>query len=417
MVNGAHRSPGGPDRRVRALSLARFPTRGFLRFWRVAVLLGWLGLGSLALHRSETPEVLGRWSTAYAALLGAALVLCIGLSLASRPASLARIQARSREALLLAAAFGFALLAAEILLRVFDPIGLGYYTAMSEYAKDRVPDPVVSYRQPPSTTHRYQGVEVRYNEAGLRDRPIAPKADREWRVLMLGDSLVFGWGVEQEKTFSALLEGLLSEQLHRPVRVINAGVCSYNTVTQLAWLRQDGLDLHPDLVVLVYATNDIAPIDAVWARKDGEPSERPFTQRAMSVLSHSWLYKVVEHARRIRTPEGHPGDAGWQASMQALRDLARETQAHGMGMATFFWVWRLDDVQSQLLAAMRSALAPTFVEPVAGWYPDEPVSRWYNSSADHHPNAQAHAVAARRMLESLRAQHLLPEPSPALAGD
>jgi lysophospholipase L1-like esterase len=380
------------------------------------VLLGWLALGALALHRSDAAEVFGRWSVAYAALLGAALALCIGLSLAGRPASLARIQSRSREALLLALAFGLALLVAELYLRVFDPIGLVYYTAMREYAKDRVPDPVLSYRQAPSTTHRYQGVEVRYNEAGLRDGPIAPKADREWRVLMLGDSLVFGWGVEQEKTFSAVLERLLAEELHRPVRVINAGVCSYNTVTELAWLRRDGLALQPDLVVLVYVTNDIAPIDAVWARKDGAPSERPFTQRAMSLLSHSWLYELVDHARRIRTPEGYPGDAGWQASMQALRDLVRETQAHGMGMATFFWAWRLDDVQSQLLAAVRSALVPTFVEPIAGWYPDEPVSRWYNSSADHHPNAQAHAVAARRMLESLRAQRLLPEPSPALAG-
>jgi hypothetical protein len=136
----------------------------------------------------------------------------------------------------------------------------------------------------------------------------------------------------------------------------------------------------------------------------------------MSSFSGSWLYKLVEHARRIRTPEGSPGDAGWQASMQALRELVRETQAHGLGMATYFWVWRLDEVQSQLLAAMRSALAPTSVEPTASWYPEEPVSRWYNSAADHHPNAEAHAVAARRMLESLRAQNLLPETSSTVAG-
>jgi lysophospholipase L1-like esterase len=390
------------------------PTWGFRLFWRSAVLLSWLGLAALALHRSATPEVLGRWSPAYAAFLGMALALCIGLALVSRRASLARIQARSGEALLLAGAFGFALLSAELYLRVFDPIGLDYYTELLKYAKDRVPDPVVSYRHPPSTTHRYQGVEVRYNEAGLRDRPIAPKADREWRVLMLGDSLVFGWGVEQERIFSAELEELLAEDLQRPVRVINAGVCSYNTVTQLAWLRRDGLGLEPDLVVLVYATNDIGPIDAVWARRHEDPASQPFTHRAMSVLSRSWLYKLGEHVRRARTPEGFPGDAGWQASMQALRELVRETQAHGIGMATYLWAWRLDELQNQLLAAMRSALTPTRVEPVADWY-DEPVSRWYNSAADHHPNSEAHAVAAQRMLESLRAQGLLPGAPPALA--
>ena len=59
--------------------------------------------------------------------------------------------------------------------------------------------------RPGSTTQRYQGVGLRYNETGLRDDPIGPKADGEFRVIVLGDAITLGWGVEPAATFPAVL--------------------------------------------------------------------------------------------------------------------------------------------------------------------------------------------------------------------
>lgn len=398
------------------MSESATPTAGLRLFWACATLLAWAAFAALAQHRSEDPALLGRYSSSYARLLAVLLVACAGLTLANAPRLLARIQARRRELLLLPVSVVVALLVAELFLRAFDPIGISYYAEMARYAKDRVPDPVLLYRHPRSTTRRYQGVEVRYNEAGLRDDPISPKADGEWRVLVLGDSIAFGWGVEQEKTFSSVLQRLLAEELHRPVRVINTGVCSYNTVMELAWLREHGYALQPDLILLVYVTNDVAPSAQIWSSADGGSDQGPpLTHVALSLLRPAWLYRLLVHVRQQRPQRsvpGFPGDPGWEASMQALRALADESRARDLKVAAYLWTWQLDASHAELLGAMREAIAPVAVEETASWFAgEEPLRHWVNSSVDLHPNAEAHALVARRMLESLREQRLLPDGS------
>ena len=49
---------------------------------------------------------------------------------------------------------------------------------------------------------------------------------------MLGDSLTFGWGVEQDESYEYLLEGMLSET--RPTEMINTGHGNYNICLRLA---------------------------------------------------------------------------------------------------------------------------------------------------------------------------------------
>ena len=107
-----------------------------------------------------------------------------------------------------------------------------------------------------------------YNERGLRDRPILPKAEGEYRILALGDSMTFGWGVPQDQIFAFRLEQLLQARLQRPVRVINSGVGAYNTVQEVTYFKQEGVTFQPDLVMLTYVQNDIeenkGPFDP-WA--------------------------------------------------------------------------------------------------------------------------------------------------------
>jgi len=394
------------------MSASSAPTTGFRLFWACATLLAWAAFAALALHRSDAPIVLGRYSPGYAKLLAGVLAACTGLTFANAPWCLARIETWRRELLLVPVSLGVALLGAELFLRLFDPIGISYYAEIARYANDRVPGPELFYHQPRSTTRRYQDVEVRYNEAGLRDDPIAPKADGEWRVLVLGDSVAFGWGVQQEQIFSAVLQRLLAAELQRPVRVINTGVCSYNTVMQLAWLREHGFALQPDLILLSYVTNDVVPAAQVWSEAGGGSGQAPpFTHVAVSLLRRTWLYRLVVHVGKekpLRSVPGLPGDPGWQASMQALRAVVEESQARDLGVAAHLWTWQLDASHAELLAHMRSAMAPVAVEETASWFADGSTGRWFNSAVDRHPNAEAHALAARRILESLRAQQLLP---------
>jgi GDSL-like lipase/acylhydrolase family protein len=95
-------------------------------------------------------------------------------------------------------------------------------------------------------------INVHTNSNGLRDREYAyEKTPGTRRILVIGDSFVWGYGVEQPETFPKVLEARLPH-----VDVINAGVAGYGTDQELLWLRSEGVRYRPDLVILVMCGND-----------------------------------------------------------------------------------------------------------------------------------------------------------------
>jgi lysophospholipase L1-like esterase len=97
---------------------------------------------------------------------------------------------------------------------------------------------------------------VHINENGLRDRQHSYQRQNDIeRILVLGDSFAWGYGVEESERFSQLLE----KSLH--VEVINAGVSGYSTDQELLWYRNEGIKYETDLVILVLAGNDVGDND------------------------------------------------------------------------------------------------------------------------------------------------------------
>ena len=97
---------------------------------------------------------------------------------------------------------------------------------------------------------------VRTNHLGFRSaEPRGDARDERSRILVLGDSFAFGWGVENDETFSAVLErGLASRG--RPAEVWNAGVPGYSADQHYVFLRDEGFALLPDLILLAVCSND-----------------------------------------------------------------------------------------------------------------------------------------------------------------
>lgn len=105
---------------------------------------------------------------------------------------------------------------------------------------------------------------ITINGLGMRGRDVpAEKTPGTFRIICLGDSYVFGWGVREEETFPARLEFHLIN-LRRvagagAVEALNAGVPAYGTEQELDQLREKGPALRPDLVVLGFVLNDALP--------------------------------------------------------------------------------------------------------------------------------------------------------------
>jgi hypothetical protein len=132
------------------------------------------------------------------------------------------------------------------------------------------PDGVLGYALRPDwqavhATDEFE-VTVRTNALALRGAPASvEKPAGTYRVLVLGDSFAFGFGVEDEQAFPAVLERTLAPPPGRErVEVLNAGVAGWSADQYLLFLETRGFALSPDLVLLAVSEND--PGDLAWNR-------------------------------------------------------------------------------------------------------------------------------------------------------
>jgi GDSL-like Lipase/Acylhydrolase family len=376
-------------------------------------LLAWMGT-----HRSEEPAVLGRYSSGYFLLLVALACVATVSLLAHLPSIHRRLLAARNEIALLLVSILASVTMLEAVIRAIDPLGVSYFEEVTRYHLDKVPDPVLVYRHAPHLARTYQGVRVSTNELGFRDRNLEGKQNGELRIMLLGDSVTFGWGVPVEATFARRLEGHLASRLGRPVTTVNTGVGSYNTVQEHAVLKTYAQSVDPDLVVLVYVENDIVPNDPPfdpWLEVSLKAKSPP--QAIQVLLGKSWLYRLG-HFLHLRYRSSSTSLAsldrnarGVTGSMHALGEIAAFCRKHGIGFVTFFYRSTrgpLTRSAADLLSEVRaSGREHGFcVVDVGAWWITGDARAVMNSTVDSHPNARGHEILSNEIANFLLTQGL-----------
>ncbi len=108
--------------------------------------------------------------------------------------------------------------------------------------------------------------EIRINAEGLRGEEVGQKTERLTRLLAIGDSFVFGVGVEDTETFTAVMADQLTE-IGVPAEGLNAGIPAFGVPDAVSWLARRGLALQPDVVILsIFQGNDL--VDASPDREE-----------------------------------------------------------------------------------------------------------------------------------------------------
>jgi len=94
------------------------------------------------------------------------------------------------------------------------------------------------------------------NSSGYRG-PEIEKEKKGFRILALGNSCTFGWGVENEDTWVCLLDKILDSRLNNDnYEVINAGVPGYSSHQGKIEFARKLVDLKPDMVLIMFGWND-----------------------------------------------------------------------------------------------------------------------------------------------------------------
>lgn len=119
-------------------------------------------------------------------------------------------------------------------------------------------DARLAWRQRENFSGRFFGHPVRTNSLGLRAAPIQESARAARRILVLGPSSTFGWGVAEEQTYSGLLERRLRQGGSETV-VVNAGQIGFSAWQGLLFYKQEKRlqALHPQVLVFAYGVNDV----------------------------------------------------------------------------------------------------------------------------------------------------------------
>ena len=149
--------------------------------------------------------------------------------------------------------FTILLLFAELVIRIFYPCPLiPRYVTNSGFGVRVHSSNIVTHH----TTPDYR-IKVQTNSLGIRgDKEITfTKPANVFRVLLLGDSFTFGYGVDVEQTYGALIESTLREKGIN-AEVINLGVSGFGTAEELVMLNKRGLKFDPDLVIVGFCRND-----------------------------------------------------------------------------------------------------------------------------------------------------------------
>ncbi|MEL7044679.1 MAG: hypothetical protein AAGL66_06625, partial [Pseudomonadota bacterium] len=98
------------------------------------------------------------------------------------------------------------------------------------------------------------------NRLGLRGGPIPPKPAGVERLVLVGDSLFFGWKLTEEDRLASVLSELLDRHLpaaSRRLEIVTVALPGWNTVDQDTFLRYHLGRLNPDYIVWSLIRNDL----------------------------------------------------------------------------------------------------------------------------------------------------------------
>ena len=151
-------------------------------------------------------------------------------------------------------------------------------------------DQELLWKLEPNTVFKTGNDVTRINAVGLRESltPDQKKKPGEIRILITGDSSIYGWGVRDHETISIFLEKELRKRINRHIEVINLGVPGYSTEQTIRLLHKIGWSYEPDLVIVSNIFSD-CNIDA-FQDKQALQLTNPQPSTTEKILQTSRLY-------------------------------------------------------------------------------------------------------------------------------
>lgn len=220
--------------------------------WRLALLS--LALLVVVLNRRVAPSISYDWLNVIPAI--AVLYICYSIITLEKLFGIASGNRKGLVSFLLSPYFRSLLLIPLLLLTAEFGLRCASYHRALLYERQGdllfTPVPNQEYTEKVSLTHS------RINDLGLRGGPVEMGSGKqEILILALGDSITYGYGVDDDHTYPALLQKDLEERFYRRYTVLNGGVDAYPVSFEhekFLYLWNKGV--HPSIVLVGYSFNE-----------------------------------------------------------------------------------------------------------------------------------------------------------------
>jgi hypothetical protein len=256
-------------------------------------------------------------------------------------------------------------------------------------------------------------------------------------VVVLGDSVAFGYAVAEASAFPRVLEARLAELVPQAgFEVVNLGVGGYNAWSERELLRDVGIGYQPDLVLVQFCINDLndptlhfdaqtrLALDAIPDAAFPDPARRRFSQHAPSAarvwctrsklctfVRERWLASYgPDFDDAARHAAGDPVEWAsapeWRWLEARYREMAAVATQAGAGFAVLAFPYRaqlearVPHPVQQHLRALAEQNGWTLVDPLPAFRAEHAHGTalfldWW------HPTAAGHRIAAEETLRTL----------------
>lgn len=263
-------------------------------------------------------------------------------------------------------------------------------------------------------------VGVRINHYGLRERdeitPAKPPGQR--RVLCLGDSFTFGWGIPEEQGWVRRLEDELRAD-GKDVRTVNCGAAGTVCIDEYWFGLQHRFHVfQPDAVVLTICLNDLIPSSGVTVIGPSPSTGWRLLDLLQGALGRSPLdldpsFDWVGELLRLPKPEGEraglydasnkPFEAMWSQGVpqKSLREAKAWCEARAIPFLVVLWPFlqglgpgRTYPFQKlhRMVADDCAAAGIAFLDVLPALQPTPHEDLWV-TPADPHANPRAQQLA------------------------
>ena len=246
-----------------------------------------------------------------------------------------------------------------------------------------------------NTSAILQSVEIRTNEYGLRDESIK-NLNAKRRILSLGSSIALGWGVNENKTMTHILEKKLRAR-GQDVDVLNAGIGNYNALRYTTLYFEKLYNLKPTDIIVNFFLRDAEVLEIGGGNILLRNSQLAVTLFDLynRTFNKTGEKTIVDHYKKLYNKDAR----GYKIAIDSLKRLSDSAKKDGINI----YLTMIPDIHNltdyklsfihDLMKANAEKLGFVYIDMYPMFKGLKPKQIWA-MKGDPHPNAFGHELMA-----------------------